>query len=71
MATSDGLEQLIILGHGALRISAKAFREEVERVEGLISAAIAENARRNRFRDKETAGIPIPDLEESQEDVKG
>lgn len=71
VATSDGLEQLIILGHGALRISAKAFREEVERVEGLISAAIAENARRNRFRDKEAAGIPIPDLEESQEDVKG
>lgn len=32
VATSDGLEQMIILGHGALRISASAFREEVERI---------------------------------------
>lgn len=30
VATSDGLEQLIILGHGALRLSASAFREEVD-----------------------------------------
>lgn len=32
VATSDGLEQMIILGHGASRMSAEAFREEVERV---------------------------------------
>lgn len=32
VATSDGLEQLIVLGHGALRISAREFREEVEEV---------------------------------------
>jgi len=30
VATSDGLEQMIILGHGALRISASAFKREVE-----------------------------------------
>lgn len=30
VATSDGTEQLIILGHGALRLSARAFRAEVE-----------------------------------------
>ncbi len=30
VATSDNLEQLIILGHGALRISAAAFKKEVE-----------------------------------------
>ena len=71
VATSDGLEQLIILGHGALRISTKAFREEVERVEGLISAAIAENARRNRFRDKEAPGIPLPELSEFPEEGRG
>lgn len=33
VATSDGLEQLIILGHGALRLSAQAFRQEVEEAE--------------------------------------
>ncbi len=30
VATSDGMEQMIILGHGALRVSARAFRAEVE-----------------------------------------
>jgi len=33
VATSDGLEQMIILGHGALRVSARAFRDEVDQVE--------------------------------------
>ena len=33
VATSDGLEQLIIFGQGALRVSAKSFREEVDLVE--------------------------------------
>ena len=40
MATSDGLEQLIILGHGALRISARAFEEEIAEAEGQISDLI-------------------------------
>jgi predicted RNA-binding protein with PIN domain len=30
VATSDGLVQMIILGHGALRISARSFRLEVD-----------------------------------------
>ena len=29
VVTSDGMEQMIILGHGALRVSAQMFREEV------------------------------------------
>ena len=33
VATSDGMEQIIILGHGALRVSARQFREEVDEVE--------------------------------------
>ena len=32
VATSDGLEQIIILGHGAVRVPARQFREEVEQV---------------------------------------
>jgi len=36
VATSDGLEQVIILGHGALRISADSFRQEVMQVETAI-----------------------------------
>ena len=36
VATSDGMEQMIILGHGASRLSARAFREEVEHVNAQI-----------------------------------
>ncbi len=43
VATSDGVEQLIILGHGALRLSARAFKAEVEQVQGQISAILARN----------------------------
>nr|WP_325211464.1 translation factor GTPase family protein [uncultured Oscillibacter sp.] len=43
VATSDGPEQLIILGHGALRVSASAFREEVEAVQGQIARILAGN----------------------------
>ena len=46
VATSDGPEQLIILGHGALRVSASAFREEVEQVQGRIAQILAKNNRR-------------------------
>lgn len=40
VATSDGLEQIIILAHGAQRISARAFREEVDQVNRQIQDAI-------------------------------
>ena len=43
VATSDGLEQLIILGHGAIRVSAKEFHEEVEAAEGRISQILERN----------------------------
>ena len=52
MATSDGLEQLIILGHGALRLSARSFKAEVEQAQGEISALIARLNRRNPGLDK-------------------
>ena len=45
VAASDGPEQLIILGHGALRLSATAFRQEVEQVQGEIAAALDKNNR--------------------------
>ena len=47
VATSDGLEQLIILGHGALRLSARSFRAEVEQVQGEIAALVNKLNRRN------------------------
>ena len=45
VATSDGAEQLIILGHGALRLSATTFKAELEQVGGQIAAILARNNR--------------------------
>ena len=40
VATSDGLEQVIILGHGAMRLSANNFKAEVEEIEKAIREII-------------------------------
>ena len=40
VATSDGMEQIIILGHGALRVSARMFHEEVQNVEKQIRVLV-------------------------------
>ncbi|MBR5372499.1 MAG: NYN domain-containing protein, partial [Oscillospiraceae bacterium] len=40
VATSDGLEQLIILGNGAIRVSAREFEAEMRAVEAEIRAQI-------------------------------
>ena len=40
VATSDGMEQILILGHGALRVSARMFHEEVQNVEKQIRALV-------------------------------
>lgn len=44
VATSDALEQLIIMGHGALRMSAMNFYEEVKLIEKKISEEINHNS---------------------------
>lgn len=36
VATSDNLEQMIILGHGAMRLSARNFKQEVDQIEKAI-----------------------------------
>ena len=41
VATSDGLEQVIVLGHGCLRISAAQFEEEVRRTDRAIRAYLS------------------------------
>ena len=61
VATSDGIEQLIILGHGALRLSARAFRAELDQVTAQISAALAANNQMEKSRPVQAA------LERAQE----
>ena len=48
VATSDAAEQLIILGHGALRVSARAFQEEIGFTNRQIREILAENNRHRR-----------------------
>ena len=48
VATSDSLEQVIILGHGATRISAAAFHAEVEAANGEIGRLIERYNEQNR-----------------------
>ena len=43
VATSDAAEQFIILGHGALRLSAQELKAEVERAQGEIAALLRRN----------------------------
>ena len=43
VATSDGPEQLIILGHNALRVSASSFYEELTEARNQIAAVVNEN----------------------------
>ena len=52
VATSDGLEQMIILGHGALRLSARAFKAEVEQAQGEIARIIQAHNRKSWEGDK-------------------
>lgn len=50
VVTSDGLEQYIILGHGALRVSSDAFLQEVRQAEGEIKQLIEEiNSKNSRM----------------------
>ena len=47
VATSDGPEQIIILGHGALRLSASALHEELMEVQKQIGDTVWQNNRKN------------------------
>ncbi|MBQ4576978.1 MAG: NYN domain-containing protein, partial [Firmicutes bacterium] len=48
VATSDRLEQMIILGHGAVRVSSREIHDEIERVNIRIASLIQKNNDTNR-----------------------
>lgn len=48
VATSDALEQIIVMGQGAYRLSARDFHDEVERVEAQIRATGAQKLENGR-----------------------
>lgn len=55
VATSDALEQLIIMGHGALRMSAANFYEEIKQVNARISEALSKNSSLENYVIKENS----------------
>ena len=49
VATSDALEQVIVMGQGAYRISARDFYEEVERTENRFGKLTRENEEKKKL----------------------
>lgn len=49
VATSDALEQLIIMGHGALRMSALNLKEEIEQVNSRIKEKISRTSKLENY----------------------
>ena len=59
VATSDRLEQMIILGNDAFRVSAAEFQEEVTQVNDRIREILEEHRRKNSRENKNTINLPL------------
>lgn len=59
VATSDNAEQLIIMGHGALRLSAGDLYAEVERTQRQIAAILAAHKRNDTLRTYPAAQVKL------------
>ncbi len=60
VATSDRLEQLIIMGNNASKVSAKDFRKEVEQIEANIQEAVARRSLQNQREHANKLGDYMP-----------
>ena len=58
VATSDRLEQMIIMGNDAFKVSAKEFKAEIEHANAEISAFLEEYNRKARMNNRNTIRIP-------------
>lgn len=70
VATSDNLEQQVVMGHGAHRISARGFHEEVKRIDGVINDVVAKYNRQSAQNGKNTVGQKLEKAKEKQENKK-
>lgn len=59
VATSDRLEQMIIVGSGAFKVSADKFRAEVEQTNMEINRMIEELNRRNKLENRRGIELPV------------
>lgn len=58
VATSDRLEQMIIMGNNAFKISAKEFKAEIEHTNAEITAFLEEHSRKVRMNNRNTIKFP-------------
>lgn len=58
VATSDKLEQMIIWGNGAFKLSAVELKEEIKKVEREIDSILKDYARKNRMKHKNSIKLP-------------
>lgn len=63
VATSDNLEQLIILGHGAFKVSAENFRIEVKQTQDKIGEIIEKYNKKSALNSKVTIGDKIGNID--------
>lgn len=58
VATSDNLEQMIILGNGAFKLSAKEFKAEIEKTDAEITAFLEAYNRKSRMESRSRIKLP-------------
>ncbi len=58
VATSDNLEQMIILGNGAFKVSAKEFQAEIEQTNAEITAFLTEYNRKSSMESRHRLQLP-------------
>ncbi len=61
VATSDRLEQMIILGNGAFQMSAKELKAEIQQTDAEISAFLAEYNRKSNLENRNSIQLPKKD----------
>ena len=58
VATSDNLEQMIIVGNGAFKLSAKEFKAEIEKTNAEITAFLTDYNRKSSMESRKRITIP-------------
>ncbi|MBQ3705359.1 MAG: TetM/TetW/TetO/TetS family tetracycline resistance ribosomal protection protein [Clostridia bacterium] len=71
VATSDALEQVIILGGGAIRVSAREFRQEVEQTRVQIAEILARNNLHPKDRSPVAQALQAAMRHQAEKDGKG
>lgn len=62
VATSDNLEQMIILGNGAFKVSANEFKAEIEQTNAEISAVLHNYNRKSQVESRTKIKLPKTDI---------